>query len=128
MQTAGFSRLYPSTHVNIRDSSCFFPITCNPLSLPLIPPPSPRHSACLLDILKHTRTHTRRTWGGGQARLLWLLGELRRRERTALWAALRDVLPEHIIEGVGRGAAGAGCPHSRQAVVLQVGHSDGIGI
>jgi class 3 adenylate cyclase len=54
---------------------------------------------------------------GRAARVLWLLDGRRRRERAALWAALRDLLPEYVLEGLGRGAQME--PHSKQAVVLQ---------
>jgi hypothetical protein len=55
--------------------------------------------------------------GGQAARVLWLLDGRRRRERAALWAALRDLLPEYVLEGLGRGAQIE--PHVKQAVVLQ---------
>ena len=54
---------------------------------------------------------------GRAARVLWLLDGRRRRERAALWAALRDLLPEYVLEGLGRGAQID--PHVKQAVVLQ---------
>jgi hypothetical protein len=54
---------------------------------------------------------------GQAARVLWLLDGRRRRERAALWKALRDLLPEYVLEGLGRGAQIE--PHVKQAVVLQ---------
>jgi hypothetical protein len=54
---------------------------------------------------------------GQAARVLWLLDGRRRRERAALWGALRDLLPEHVLEGLGRGSQVEA--HAKQAVVLQ---------
>jgi class 3 adenylate cyclase len=55
--------------------------------------------------------------GGQAARVLWLLDGWRRRERAALWAALRDLVPAYVLEGLVQGAQID--PHAKQAVVLQ---------
>ncbi len=54
---------------------------------------------------------------GQAARVLWLLDGRRRQERAVLWAALRDLLPEYVLEGPGQGAEIE--PHVKRAVVLQ---------
>jgi hypothetical protein len=54
---------------------------------------------------------------GRAARVRWLLDGRRRRERAALWGALRELLPEHVLEGLGQGAEMEA--HVKQVVVLQ---------
>ena len=54
---------------------------------------------------------------GRAARVRWLLDGRRRRERAALWRTLRELLPEHVLEGLGRGAEMEA--HVKQVVVLQ---------
>jgi hypothetical protein len=54
---------------------------------------------------------------GRATRVRWLLNGRRRRERAALWGALQELLPEHVLEGLGRGAEIEA--HVKQVVVLQ---------
>jgi class 3 adenylate cyclase len=54
---------------------------------------------------------------GCGARVRWVLEVRLRRERAALWAALRDLLPEYVLEVLGRGEEIE--PHTKQVVVLQ---------
>ncbi len=81
-----------------------------------LPPPSPVASLPLLLLVSCLRGWIRRV--GRAARVRWLLDGRLRRSRAALWAALRERLPEHLVEGVVRGAPTA--PHvKRAATVLQ---------
>ena len=54
---------------------------------------------------------------GRAARVLWVLDGRRRRERAALWGALRELLPEYVLEGLTQGSQIE--PHATHAVVLQ---------
>ena len=56
---------------------------------------------------------------GRASRVVWLLDGRRKRERAALWAALRDLVPEHVLERLGPGSRIE--PHVVQLVVL---HAD----